>query len=386
MKALAGWFLAGAVVMINDSNRSTTMVQAFVVPSRLPIATRHSTTLPFPSLLTESTRAIATTPALSASSSSLNQENDNEDRRRPNWFEFLAATLSTGFATRLSKKYSLYFQNRIFSEFQMQVLTLIRVVVPSLLAGRFAVWIFPRISPWWDLATAEVLTSVVSESYVPNFLAVIGLVFSILVGQTYSFMYVQREKVFHALFEEVTEAKSLLEQVALVCQGRTTMYPKVLNCIKSYVQTDLKNVGADPAELLSARPMDDPLETIMYLTSVGVPSSVYETVRTLRQVRAQRLGALQRKLPTIHMALLWSLAILQLISFPLLGPFVTSRNTVQGYMFGIMTTGIFLTMRVSRKEEMCVPFGTSNVLVCVWLRTHSLPPPKKKNLICAFLY
>ena len=371
MKALAGWFLAGAVVMINDSNRSTTMVQAFVVPSRLPIATRHSTIHPFPSLLTESTRAIATTPALSASSSSLNQENDNEDRRRPNWFEFLAATLSTGFATRLSKKYSLYFQNRIFSEFQMQVLTLIRVVVPSLLAGRFAVWIFPRISPWWDLATAEVLTSVVSESYVPNFLAVIGLVFSILVGQTYSFMYVQREKVFHALFEEVTEAKSLLEQVALVCQGRTTMYPKVLNCIKSYVQTDLKNVGADPAELLSARPMDDPLETIMYLTSVGVPSSVYETVRTLRQVRAQRLGALQRKLPTIHMALLWSLAILQLISFPLLGPFVTSRNTVQGYMFGIMTTGIFLTMRVSRKEEMCVPFGTSNVLVFVYCRVFS---------------
>ena len=31
--------------------------------------------------------------------------------------------------------------------------------------------------------------------------------------------------------------------------------------------------------------MDDPLESIMYITSVGVPSVVYETVKNLRQVK-----------------------------------------------------------------------------------------------------
>ena len=39
------------------------------------------------------------------------------------------------------------------------------------------------------------------------------------------------------------------------------------------------------AQLLSSKPMDDPLESIMYITSVGVPSVVYETVKNLRQAR-----------------------------------------------------------------------------------------------------
>lgn len=96
----------------------------------------------------------------------------------------------------------------------------------------------------------------------------------------------------------MTEAKSLLEQVALVCQGRS-MYNKVLESMSKYVKNDLKQLQADPAILISSRPVDDPLESIMYLTSVGVPSSVYETVRSLRQARAARLGALQRKLPKV---------------------------------------------------------------------------------------
>ena len=72
--------------------------------------------------------------------------------------------------------------------------------------------------------------------------------------------------VYYALFDEVTEAKSLLEQVALVCQGRS-MYKRVLECMSTYVQDDLKALEKDPAILLSSRPMDDPLESIMYLVS-----------------------------------------------------------------------------------------------------------------------
>mmetsp|Transcript_8251 Transcript_8251/g.15980 ORF Transcript_8251/g.15980 Transcript_8251/m.15980 type:complete len:276 (+) Transcript_8251:468-1295(+) len=156
--------------------------------------------------------------------------------------------------------------------------------------------------------------------------------------------------VYYALFNEVTEAKSLLEQVALVSQGRS-MYQRVLHCISGYVANDLKALDKDPAVLLSSRPMDDPLETIMYLTSVGVPSSVYETVRSLRQARAQRLGALQRKLPAVHFAMLWMLAVLELISFPLLGAGTQTIGgynvlTIEGALFGVMTTAIVLTLRV----------------------------------------
>lgn len=173
------------------------------------------------------------------------------------------------------------------------------------------------------------------------------------------FVYQQTENVYYALFNEVTEAKSLLEQVALVCQGRS-MYGKCLECIHKYVEDDLKKLQDDPAVLLSARPSEDPLESIMYMTSVGVPSTVYETVRSLRQARAGRLGALQRKLPAAHLWLLWTLAAIELVSFPLLGAGTQVIGgykilTVEGVLFGVMTSGIFLTLRVV--QELWRPAG-----------------------------
>ena len=164
------------------------------------------------------------------------------------------------------------------------------------------------------------------------------------------FLYTQQESIYYALFQEVTEAKSLLEQVALVCQGRS-MYPRCLESISKYVQSDLKQIQSDPAVLLSARPVDDPLESIMYMTSVGVPSTVYETVKSLREARAHRLGALQRKLPSIHFLLLWILAAIELVSFPLLGAGTQTLGgynllSIEGILFGVMTGGIVMTLRV----------------------------------------
>ena len=163
-------------------------------------------------------------------------------------------------------------------------------------------------------------------------------------------MYQQQEMVYYALFNEVTEAKSLLEQVALVCQGRS-MYKQVLEAISHYVRYDLKALTSDPAVLLSSRPVDDPLESIMYLTSVGVPSTVYETVRSLRQARASRLGALQRKLPPLHMVLLWSLFGIVLFTFPLLGAGSQTIGgqsilTVQSWYISFIVFAMALTMGV----------------------------------------
>mmetsp|Transcript_20038 Transcript_20038/g.29715 ORF Transcript_20038/g.29715 Transcript_20038/m.29715 type:complete len:415 (+) Transcript_20038:154-1398(+) len=236
----------------------------------------------------------------------------------------------------------------------IQLMTFIRVGIPSAIAGMLGTFLFPAFSLFLasimnDTGVFKVL-SVDSSQFVQNFLTVAGLLFSILVGQTYYFMYQQQEAVYYALFNEVTEAKSLVEQVALVCQGRA-MYRQVLKSISQYVSDDLKNLQADPAVLLSARPVDDPLESVMYMTSVGVPSSVYETVRSLRQARAGRLGALQRKLPEVHMVLLWILGLIELVSFPLLGAGTQTIGgyrilTVEGILFGVMTFGIVMTLRV----------------------------------------
>ena len=77
--------------------------------------------------------------------------------------------------------------------------------------------------------------------------------------------------------DQVSEAKSLLEQTTLVCQGRP-FYQDVLRNINLYVTQDLRRLDLPPAVLLSNKPSNDPLETILYMTSVGVPSVVYETV------------------------------------------------------------------------------------------------------------
>lgn len=239
-------------------------------------------------------------------------------------------------------------------KFKVQFITLLRVGVPSIVAGIAACFAFPGLALFLasimnDAGVFAVLSQD-SSQFVQNFLTVSGLLFSILIGQTFAFLYTQQEAIFYALFNEVTEAKSLLEQVALVCQGRS-MYNKVLESMSKYVKNDLKQLQADPAILISSRPVDDPLESIMYLTSVGVPSSVYETVRSLRQARAARLGALQRKLPKVHMILLWILAAIELGSFPLLGAGTQTIGgynilTVEGCLFGVMTFGIVMTMRV----------------------------------------
>ena len=89
----------------------------------------------------------------------------------------------------------------------------------------------------------------------------------------------------------------------------------------------------------------------MTLCSVGVPSSIYDTVRSLRQARALRLGALQKKLPPVHLLLLWLLALIELSSFPVLGAGTQTIGgynilTIEGCLFGIMTFGIVLTLNV----------------------------------------
>ena len=91
--------------------------------------------------------------------------------------------------------------------------------------------------------------------------------------------------------------------------------------------------------------------TLFAKYSVGVPSSIYDTVRSLRQARALRLGALQKKLPPVHLSLLWLLAIIELSSFPVLGAGTQTIGgynilTIEGSLFAIMTFGIVLTLNV----------------------------------------
>lgn len=151
------------------------------------------------------------------------------------------------------------------------------------------------------------------------------------------------------------------------------MYSSCLSSIERYVQDDLlggttltqnKNPSSSsssssitPALILSARPADDPLEAILYLTSVGLPGQIYDTVRSLRQARSRRLGALQRKVPVIHLLMLWILGLIMISSFPVLigvGGAHAARGTLgrseaftlQGALFGVATFAVVMAKMV----------------------------------------
>ena len=54
-------------------------------------------------------------------------------------------------------------------------------------------------------------------------------------------MYSQQEEIYYALYAEVSEAKSLLEQMALICSGRP-FYVDALKLLKSYIKNDLRRL------------------------------------------------------------------------------------------------------------------------------------------------
>lgn len=185
------------------------------------------------------------------------------------------------------------------------------------------------------------------DSFVGNFLTIFGLLFSILGGSSYASLYGQNEAIYYAVYAEVSEAKALVEQVAMVCQGRP-INDKVLAYIEMYVRDDLQRLTTPPSVMLATRPSDDPLESILYLTSVGVPSVIYETVRSLRQLRGQRLGAIQRKLPPIQLFLLWVLGTSLLMASPLLvvGMDGAGSSPLIRLLFGCLCGSIVMTMRI----------------------------------------
>ncbi|KAL9189351.1 hypothetical protein ACHAXT_009026 [Thalassiosira profunda] len=266
-----------------------------------------------------------------------------------------------------------------YTPLSYQIRTVVRVVLPSLAMAALATAIYPSMAQWLvhlqtptnsgeDLYNDQVLTVLSNDlsQYVQNVLTTCALLFGMLVGQTYYFMYQQQELVFYALFAEVTEAKSLLEQISLLSYGRPGLYPSLLSRMDDYVQNDLKVLSTrDPIATTSRLPRDDPLESILYATSVGLPGSAYETVKSLRQARADRCGALQRKLPALHVYCLRLLGVIVLATFPVCGSgsqaIAPNVLVLQSYMFGILAFGLTLVLNVVEELRNSRKRGAYNV-------------------------
>jgi hypothetical protein len=290
-----------------------------------------------------------------------------------------------------------------------QIRTIIRVGLPSILTAIFATSIYPSITHWLQslpadipqtlyiiepLYTDAVLTVLSNDlsQYIQNILTTCALLFGLLVGQAYYFTYKEQERVYYALYVEVTEAKSLLEQIALLSYGRrnrsgsridddghrgnnsNNLYSTLLTKLNEYVKYDLEVLSLrDPVDATisftkqytatttdtdddnnmarrKSNNNEDPLESILYATSVGLPGPIYDTVLSLRRARSERCGAIQTKLPNVQMIVLRLLGLIVLITFPICGSGSSSIApnvlVLQSVLFGILAFGLTTVLGV----------------------------------------
>jgi hypothetical protein len=280
---------------------------------------------------------------------------------------------------------------------KLQLQTLSRIAIPAITFTCLCYAIFPTaaitIQIWahdmYDgssngngYETLNLILTDNSNQFIQNIHNFLSLTFAFLAGSTLQFMLRQQDTLYKALFDEVNALISLLEQIGLMSEGRRDLYRTMLQSISTYLENDLKLVTEYkgihdrersltslsylmdemdlsrenlPSLLLSKRPQNDPLEMILYITSVGEPSSIYSSVKELRHARAKRLGALQRKMPEINMYLLYTLGATVFVSFP----FVAAGSETVG---GDALLQLFRTHLSVGVFAMCTVFGIINEL------------------------
>jgi hypothetical protein len=190
---------------------------------------------------------------------------------------------------------------------------------------------------------------------------VLGLLFSVVASNTFTALYEQQEAAHLAVYAEVSNARSLLEQIALVMGGPgEPRCRSALRAFRRYVrdlEQDVGDPGRGPARRLSmGAPVyasrdtfQDPLEELLYASSVGLPSThVYECVKDARAARARRLGALQRKLPGLQFGLLYTLGGSILASFVLAAAGYAAGVSMafEAHGFGLLTFALVACLRV----------------------------------------
>jgi len=245
-------------------------------------------------------------------------------------------------------------------------LTALRVLVPSVLTAIVASVLFRPAC----LYVSSFLGGGDSSVFFSQVAPLIGLIFSVFTNFTFSLLYSQQETALVYLFQEISCAKSLVEQILLVFgseqHDRKSPCYRALVCVQRYASRDLRKRSSKSAEQLKlsvaneacyldtgSYDFNDPLEELLYLSSNdGNPSShVYATVKELRKLRANRLGALERKLPPAHFVLLYGLGFLLLGAFLLdvsAGIAINGASSLQLELsvFAVATFALTASLRV----------------------------------------
>ncbi|CAE7401965.1 tyrP-A [Symbiodinium natans] len=225
------------------------------------------------------------------------------------------------------------------------------IMVQALVCGSIGGLLFCPLSEGLRSLMATPAQEVLKDDmtqFTQNAFAVVLLVFGLLLGETLAMLLQRQDRLYCAIFQEVSEARSLVEQLTLLGgarQGRaavsewTSNSATLLDSMETYLVQDLQRLG-EARILQNAGDEPDPLESLLFCTSVGVPSSVCSSVRAIRQARASRLAAAQRQFPVAHLLLIGVFGTCSLSIFLLLGAglagFEAAEATRPGHLLAIL--------------------------------------------------
>jgi len=134
-------------------------------------------------------------------------------------------------------------------------------IVGTVAFGPLAVWLRTFIN-------GEGLAVLANDEgqYFQNYVNAIDVMFSLLLVNTFAWLYNQQEQLYVSLFAEVSVAKALLEQIAYVSRGRPEYAAQLLSNVRRYVDDDLTKLSAEPVTALlggSSASYADPLEQVL---------------------------------------------------------------------------------------------------------------------------
>ena len=155
------------------------------------------------------------------------------------------------------------------SEFAAAAATGAKALAPSIGLAILGTVAFGPLAVWLrTFINGEGLAVLANDEgqYFQNYVNAIDVMFSLLLVNTFAWLYNQQEQLYVSLFAEVSVAKALLEQIAYVSRGRPEYAAQLLENVRRYVDDDLTKLSAEPVTaLLGGSPSNyaDPLEQVL---------------------------------------------------------------------------------------------------------------------------
>lgn len=218
-----------------------------------------------------------------------------------------------------------------------------RFALPAVLIGIVASLLFCPMALGLRSFLAEPVREVLHDDmtqFTQNYFSLESLLFGLLASNTLSFLFQRQERLFRAIYREVTETQALVEQLTLIAAFRRCdsgseecevdlESVSILDDVAIYLTEDLELIGEPNVLPQRQHNSVDPLERLLFATSVGVPSFICSSVRAIRQARAERLAAVQRRFPAAHLLVLGFFVFSMLLSFVVLGAGMAGFENVE---------------------------------------------------------